>query len=265
MVKINGVEVKIEKFPNGEKKVSEFTIHPDKNVFMLKWESDSDFMDLMFLKRHLDERIQGITELHIAYMPYSRQDRAMNGSVFTLKYLCDFINFLGFTRVQTHEAHSDVTPALLNHSTNVSLVSMLMNTLLNNDHERLLDDAYVFFPDAGAQKSQAGYGMDQLVGFKKRNLETGWIEDYKVFGEMRQGATVLILDDLSSYGGTFILAAEKLKAMGAGDIFLVIGHAEQAIFDGKIFKTDLIKKVFTTNSILDITQATDRIAIQEVF
>ncbi|NRT27906.1 phosphoribosylpyrophosphate synthetase [Clostridium beijerinckii] len=38
--------------------------------------------------------------------------------------------------------------------------------------------------------------------------------------------------------------------MGATEIYLVVTHCEDTIFDGEILKTDLITKVFTTNSIL---------------
>jgi len=53
---------------------------------------------------------------------------------------------------------------------------------------------------------------------------------------------------LSSKGGTFILAAEELKKRDAGDIYLFVGHVEQTIFNGLVLKTDLIKRVLTSNS-----------------
>ena len=60
----------------------------------------------------------------------------------------------------------------------------------------------------------------------------------------------IIVDDLCSKGGTFILTASKLREMGATEIYLVVTHCEDTIFSGDILKTDLIKKVYTTNSIL---------------
>ena len=47
-----------------------------------------------------------------------------------------------------------------------------------------------------------------------------------------------------------MLTAKKLKEMGAKDIYLVVTHCEDTIFEGDILKTDLIKNVFTTDSIL---------------
>ena len=42
---------------------------------------------------------------------------------------------------------------------------------------------------------------------------------------------------------------EKLKEMGAGDIYLYITHCENTILDGDILNGDLIEKVYTTESI----------------
>lgn len=246
MILINGEEVGISKFPNGESKVEEDLYFDSTLSFTLKWESDEDFINLMFLKRYCDERVPATyKKLTILYMPYSRMDRKVNESIFTLKYLCDFINSLGFDSVIINEPHSDVTSALIN------------NCVVHNTTHTLFIDSnlrpdYIFYPDAGAQKRYKIEVYKELVGFKERDLRTGRIKKYNVFGELKKGSSVVILDDLCSYGGTFELASKQLKEMGAGDIYLIVAHCEKSIISGNIFKSGNIKKVLTTNSIIDI-------------
>ena len=45
--------------------------------------------------------------------------------------------------------------------------------------------------------------------------------------------------------------ASQLKKLGAKSVSLVVTHCENTIFDGDIFKTDLIDKVITSDSIVD--------------
>ena len=72
------------------------------------------------------------------------------------------------------------------------------------------------------------------------------------------------MDDLSSYGGTFMLTAEKLIDKGACEVYLVVAHAEEAILKGAIPDSPFIKKVYTTNSIIRKDLETDKIIIKEI-
>ncbi|MBW7460425.1 ribose-phosphate pyrophosphokinase, partial [Paenibacillus sepulcri] len=92
----------------------------------------------------------------------------------------------------------------------------------------------------------------QLVGFKSRDFQTGDIQSLDIVGTVpAEPFKVIIVDDLCSYGGTFIRSAEKLREIGASPVYLLVGHCEKSIHQGTILTTDLIDKVFTTNTILD--------------
>ena len=58
-----------------------------------------------------------------------------------------------------------------------------------------------------------------------------------------------IIDDICSRGGTFYHSAKKLKEHGANDIYLYVSHCENTILEGDLLKGDLIKRVYTTDSI----------------
>lgn len=252
MIKLNGVQLTEKTFPNGESLIDGgeiFRVRDEWNHILFKYESDADLIKLMLVKNHLDESYQSC-DLEITYMPYSRMDRVEGDSVFTLKYICEFINQLNFRVVYVHEAHSDVTAALLN---NVKVLNTTRELLTDIKRKIGFDweKDYIFYPDSGAAKRYGSLSeRNELIGFKKRDFATGNISSLQVIGEMEPGRKVIIVDDLSSRGGTFMYAASELKKIGAGDIYLVVAHCEYTIFDGHIPESDLIKKVYTTDSII---------------
>lgn len=262
MILVNGVELKVTTFPNGEVKIREPYL-TDRNVdVVLKWSSDQDILNLFFLKDYLDQgpRNGGLSYLEILYLPYSRMDREIKGDLFTLKTVCKMINSMKWDAVTIHEPHSDVSPALIDRV----IVKNTTMDLFNSFEKTVVVDC-VFYPDAGAQKRYHTTRYPNLVGNKVRNPQTGRIESFSIAGiengeyinyisstERHCDPTVVIMDDLSSYGGTFMYSAKALKRVGAGDIYLIIAHAEKSILKGEIFSSGLFKKVLTTNSILDI-------------
>ena len=259
MIKLNGEILEFTQFPNGETNVNGDQLRGlaywGENVVELKYESDGDLVKLMFVKKYLDNIAPRTSSLTIAYMPYSRQDRVEGNSVFTLKYVAEFINQLGFTSVSIAEPHSDVTMALVDRSSATYLTVNMTNDILEYIDFNV-DTDYLFYPDAGAAKrySKLICGCKVLVGFKDRDFATGRIKSLEVVGDIPEpGFKVIIVDDLCSRGGTFVLAVEELKKRGASEVYLVVAHCENSIADGDILKDNgLITKVFTTDSILSV-------------
>jgi phosphoribosylpyrophosphate synthetase len=64
----------------------------------------------------------------------------------------------------------------------------------------------------------------------------------------------IIVDDLSSRGGTFIGSAQALRKAfpNIEEIVLCVTHCENTIYDGEVLTGTDITKVFTTNSILRV-------------
>lgn len=266
MIKFNGKEVEVKKFPNGETLLSsESLVINDNNIneIKLKFEDDEDITHLIFLKGHLDEnRIR--TKLTIGYMPYSRMDRTEGMTVFTLKYLCKIINSLNFESVEIYEPHSDVCVALLDRVNVVNMSAKIGIEVLN---EKIKEDEslYLVYPDAGAAKryeKQIKYDK-VLTANKERDFKTGNIKSLEINGTIKEASfNAIIIDDLCSKGGTFILTANKLKEMGAKNIYLVVTHCEDTIINGDILNSDLIQTVYTTNSIL--TKKHKKIIVTEI-
>lgn len=254
MIKINGIEVVFNRFPNGESRMEVeglmITNHEGiANLVSFKYEDDSDLIKLQFVKKYLDNYVsRARSVLKILYMPYSRMDRTENDSPFTLKYVSDFINSLGFDKVKILEPHSDVTPALINNSKAIYINYKLLNKvkgMVGFDDET----DYIVFPDNGASKRYSKMEEENvLIGHKNRDFKTGEITSLDIIGKNTGGDTAIIVDDLSSYGGTFLKTAIELRKLGVEKVYLLVAHAENSIFKGELFEH--VDKVFTTDSIL---------------
>lgn len=276
MIKVNDELVVVTEFPNKEILLNGGAIQAaasrtDIPVIEFKYEDDRDLIKLMFVKRHLDNH--GISDkmiLKIRYMPYSRMDREEGNSVFTLKYVGEFINSLNFHKVIIIEPHSNVTPAVVNKTLSVfpTKVHFMEQTLKIINFNK--DEDYLLFPDAGASGRYKDLkGFKTLIGHKERDFHTGKITGFTVLGDMEKGKKVLIVDDLISKGGTFVGyfngtysgAGVTAKVMGAKSVYLLTTHCEKTIFDGEILKTDYIDGVFTSDSMLDETDVHPKLTI----
>ena len=266
MILLNGKKVYINYYPNGEMYIDTNKLNlGEKNVLEVKYEDDRDIINMIFLAKHIDSNKLD-KMLIIPYFPYSRMDRTEGIRLFTLKYLCEIINKLNFYKVIIFEPHSDVVCALLDRLVVMDSTMMLTNKAIKELQFNSNKEDYIFYPDSGAIKrysKQIKYNKI-LVGNKEREFSTGRIKKLSITGEIPKSPfRVIIVDDLCSKGGTFILSAKKLKELGAKEIYLVVTHCENTIFGGEILSTDLINKVYTTNSIL--SKEHKKINIQNIF
>lgn len=260
MIFVNGQELLIDTFPNGESliKINQFNEVKQHYQIELRFEDNSDLMKLYMLKKHLDNEGK-LCRLVMSYMPYSRMDRTKNEFVFTLKYICQFINDLNFYKVTITEPHSDVTEALLDRCNVNWIAKELVHKVLS---EIPMFNVLIFFPDYGAYKRYSSLFKD--IGFpiawgnKHRDFSTGKITHMEVMDTNKSFESVIIVDDLCSYGGTFIIAGKALRELGARKIFLCVAHCEKSITKGDIFTTDIIDHVITTNSILQTSDLTEK-------
>ena len=221
-----------------------------KGPVRIEWffEDNEEMAALYFLTNHLRERGAEAVDLYLPYIPNARMDRVRNADeVFTLKYFAKWINQLEFDHVYVKDAHSNVALALIDR-----VVSLDIGPALAALAGRLLGPGdLVFYPDEGACKRYGGrLNYPSAFGIKNREWRTGEIRSYEAAGDIPQSPfNALIVDDISSYGGTFLRAAAALKKLGADKIWLYVTHCEKNILKGGLPGSGLIEKVFTTNSI----------------
>ena len=252
MIKINGKPVEIGKFPDGTALIKcdpyKFTA-TGYAKFSWYYENDAEFLALTYLVKHF--RSLGIKDLYLfmPYIPNARMDRVKTREdVFTLKYFAELLNDLNFTQIDVLDPHSSVSEALINNLYVYNPKPYIFKVLTENDNITM-----VFYPDEGSMKRYHGLvNQPYAFGIKRRNWETGVIEGLDVAGAVDQiaGKDILIVDDICSRGGTFYHSAKKLKELGAKDIYLYVSHCENTILEGDLLEGDLIKKIYTTDSIL---------------
>ena len=290
MIKINGEIVTVNHFPDGTQKlnfgkeVSEMMAPGTNRIFIVwKYENDAEMATLMFVKRHIDNHAYGPINVALCmpYVPNARMDRVKTTKeVFTLKYFCEFINFLNFDEVWILDPHSDVTSALINNVLVLNPSSYIRRIFedieLQSETPAYKGTSIVYFPDAGAMKRYKDLpcfnGRKIIYGEKDRDWETGEIRGLKIYTQNGErlddkdtkplsGLTVLMIDDIISYGGTLAFSADKIKELGASAIYAYASHVEKSMHDevkGTLIKrleNRTIDEVFTTNSIYNLGES----------
>ncbi|WP_281231528.1 ribose-phosphate diphosphokinase [Flavobacterium gelatinilyticum] len=190
-----------------------------------------------------------IIDLFIPYFPAARQDRVMiPGEPLSVKVYADIINAMQLNKVFVFDAHSEVTPALLNNCTVIPNYSFIKDVL-----NRIGENVKLISPDGGALKkiykvSEFLGGVEVVECSKSRDVKTGKLSGFKVYNDDLQGIDCLIVDDICDGGGTFVGLAEELKKKNAGKLYLAVSHG---IFNKGFEVLDCFDKIFTTNSFKD--------------
>ena len=164
--------------------------------------------------------------------------------------MASFINNLEFAKVTIWDAHSEVSPALLNRVVNVPQIKLLERC--DELSQRLsTGELTLISPDAGASKktikiAETFNGEPEVIQAQKmRNLKTGEIIKTEILGDV-EGKKVLIADDICDGGRTFIELAKVLRSKGAVEVSLFITHGIFSkgleVFEG------LIDAIYTTDS-----------------
>ena len=195
-----------------------------------------------------------------------------------MKYFCDFINYLNFDKVVIFDPYSDVTPALIKKVEIITPNNIISDVLddieMTNETPVYKGTTLIYFPDAGAMKRYKDMprlkGYNLIYGEKDRDWRTGKIVGLKIFNQAGEriddhedylkGQSVLMIDDIISYGGTLAYSADALKKIGATYIYAYASHLENSIVDASVNKirerldNETITELFTTNSLYDTTK-----------
>ena len=277
MIRVSGEIVKINKFPDGTPRINldveniKEDEYDGRPCILIDWfyENNDEMFYLMLIKKHLERHLTNVDYyLFMPYIPNARMDRVKNDDeVFTLKYFCDFINSLNFSRVYVLDAHSDVSTALLNNCENDSPRDYIKDAI-----RQISDDIVLYFPDAGAAKRYSDLFPEIMYcyGEKKRDWKSGKILglDIRSNGIDLNGKTVLMIDDIIAYGGSLFYSANALKENGVDKIYAYATHTENSILDrekGTLIKSlenNTVERLFTTNSLFSGKH--DKITVLEV-
>lgn len=218
-----------------------FHIYNNANTVYWKYENDASIFELFLLDDAI-ESLDQVYNLYIGYMPYSRMDRVKEkGTAFSLKILTDLMknNLKALNLLFILDPHSKETlnqfpkeyqteyANYKNHAHEFKNKKHLDEK--NNKYEFAkdvinytkvnLENAWFVFPDKGAAKR---YNADDypnvIICEKVRDFATGKIQQIKAHIEKQttkpnKNAPIIIIDDLCSYGGTFVGAIHVYKKL----------------------------------------------------
>lgn len=255
MIKINGTIFGEHVFPNKEVRFLSAELNKDTDYITMFFEGNHDITNLMFANEYIDFNSSAKQKiLLMPYIPYSRMDREINEQIFSLSYFASIINKMRFDRVIVFDAHSEKSLSLINNVMEINLEDIIIEEVLNKN---MID--VIMFPDNGSHvKYSEKYPTINkkypvIIGDKKRDLKTGKIKEYSIVNNSKvdlKNKKVLIVDDICSYGNTFIFASESLSTYDVASVDLFITHVENAIFESSILENPKISNIYTTNTIL---------------
>lgn len=226
-------------------------------ILIWNYENMSEFISVAMLKKHLDSKNVEAT-LFMPYIPNARYDRVNNDDeVFTLKYFAEMLNDLNFKTVYVLDAHSPVSLALINNVQSLDVSEAIQNAVSIVEYQ-VSEDVVMFMPDEGAHKRYSGMvERPSTFGIKHRDWRSGDILGYEVVApETVKDKVVVIIDDITSKGGTFLHAGNALIAAGAKEVHLYVTHCEETVKDGSLFDDDSpIKTIMTPNTLFDLSVA----------
>lgn len=259
MIHVNGKLIEQHHFGAGELNIK---LEPIEGNVDIAWnyEHDGELFTIACIRHYYANKRCFLT---MPYLPHARMDRVKNPEdVFTLQTFASFINGLAFEKVRVLDAHSNVGIALIHRCENMSPKEYIQKVI-----DKLGYNKYclcLFFPDEGAQKRYGEMFPEyrQAFGIKKRNWETKRIEGYMIVGQEHiTNSHVLIIDDICSYGNTFIKAAEAVNEAGAEGVSLYVTHCEECINKGNVFTSNLFENVFTTDSLIRSDECENKLII----
>jgi ribose-phosphate pyrophosphokinase len=214
MITVNGHRVEPTRFPDGttqvwklpEEVVNGGAVHVD-----WRFEKEDEFFTLAQVRALFCSRK---FTLHVPYLPYARQDKVVgNDRTFALLPFAALLNSMELDEITAVDVHNpDLTKTVIERFRNVQV---------NDLHEGLikwLRPDVICFPDAGAFARYAHLQKHPFAVFTKtRDQATGKITGYDVAKEhgkpdpIRDGAKLLIVDDICDGGATFLMLAETLN------------------------------------------------------
>jgi ribose-phosphate pyrophosphokinase len=207
------------------------------------------------------EKVQKITAI-IPYFGYARQDKQHLPkeciSVFTIGKI---FKTLGIDKVITADIHNQIILDKLDLEVkNVSVLPNIAGQIYDDLGLTLENEGEVTIasPDDGGIEraklfSKYFYKDSKNANFvsikKTRRLDKEhFSEAVELRGEINDKKVILI-DDISTSGGTILNALQLCKANGVKEVYVVIVHADFAKGVPEKFQNSEIKKIYTTNTI----------------
>lgn len=229
---------------------------------------DNESLFKLLLLDNVLERNNLLVDYYFWYLPYSRMDRIKEDeTAFSLEIIANLINNLkSANNKYTLDAHSDVSLALVRKIKELGKDFSFHNEVIKRvlQSEDFDEKTILVFPDGGARKRfENKVDLSKVKNIitcdKSRDFQTGQIKEIIANFEKRENElddfeNIFVIDDLCSYGGTFIVVKEAINKIinnNKAKYNLIVSHCEDVILKGQVLNE--YEKVFTTDSLLTIS------------
>lgn len=241
-------KVSFEKFPDGEIGVQILENVRGREVFVVQSPARHPNRFLMELLILVDALKRASAKSIVAVMPYyayARQDRKEKGRVpITARLIANLLERAGVTRLLTMDLHTEQIQGFFDIPVDHLYARPLFVEALK---KKKLKDAVIVSPDMGSNKMARKFAEDlgvEIAIIDKRRINGRDVEAAALIGTVKDKVAVLV-DDITSTGGTLELAAKICKKEGAKAVYAVIAHA--LFLGGQKLKG--IDEIFVTDSI----------------
>jgi ribose-phosphate pyrophosphokinase len=192
------------------------------------------------------------------YLCYARKDRRTKpGDPVTTRYVARLFEAVGADAIMTLEVHN---PAAFENAFRCPVVALTAAPLFV-DYSKALsrENLCVVSPDAGGVKRaelfrvalEAAVGKPVGKGFAEKHRSTGIVTGDLFVGDVG-GATVLIIDDIISTGGTLLRAARMARKAGARRVLGLVTHGLFTQGAAEVIADPAIERVVVADSVAPI-------------
>lgn len=196
-------------------------------------------------------------ELYIAFLLYGRSDRNFFSGQQEpiLSTMLRIFSVYENKKIFIMDPHSDLT-YLLDDNIEASIYTYSCMPKIVDYASRYLNNEFVvIFPDKTSKKRYGHLvvGKHPWIEFDKtRDVDGNIVSIEKSEEDLSLGSfnNYLMIDDICSYGGTFLGVIDKLVH---GNFYLACAHCEDKVLSGVLLYDDRLKKIFTSNSILSLS------------
>lgn len=239
-------------FPDGETFVKINQNIRGRDVFIIQPTCPPTNHNLMELLIMIDAARRASAERITAVLPfygYARQDRKDQPRVpITAKLIANLLTIAGANRVLTMDLHAQQIQGFFD----IPMDHLYAAPIL---HKYFLDqemkDLVVVSPDVGGLKMADAYAKMLNAGLaivsKKRKSPTE-VDALNIIGDV-EGMNCILVDDLTTTGGTLSAASALLKKAGAKNVYAIVSHAVLDARGIDRIKNSAIKELITTDSV----------------
>ena len=241
------IETEIKKFPDGEKYVRVLSSAEEVTVVQSTFApQDEHIVELILIADALRERGAERLRVVVPYFAYSRQDRVTKeGEPVSVRAVMRALGTY-YDELYVFDMHNPETLKFFpGKAVNLSPARAIADYFAEK-----LGDGLVLAPDKGARERARAVAERlglEFSHFEKERISPTEVRMTPVDVDVR-GKNVLIVDDIISTGGTMVRAANLLREMGAGKVFVAATHGVFA--EGAIERvSNAVDELAVTNTI----------------